>query len=333
MTPSPLAPTADEAEIFAVARDIQNWQRGCSMSDVKLMKLYPALGSAKTFRKLCNEDSASLIVEDWLPKYRSVKKLIDDGLDQRAEQTIYDDLGTSSSLIEMGAKLLNHRGLNRILFVEGDSGSGKTFALSALARRHPGMVVKLEGSVAWSSPCAFLMSSLSAVTGADVDTLPNHFLKLQSRLTAELQQRRVLLMIDESQHLSGPGLNVLKWLVNNTPGAFVIAGQSTLWRRIQAAFWPEAKQLRHNRCFGYLTFGAPDLTDIKLFVTRRAKIEKLNASTWNALADMAAKHGGFAFLRDAVDAASLLLPTDEPIDEVTLLAAADSIRIRAGGKR
>lgn len=333
MTPSPLAPTADEAEIFAVARDIQTWQRGANVSDVKLIKLYPALGSAKTFRKLNNEDSSSLIVEDWLPKYRSVYRLINAALDSKGEDVVYDDLGTSSNVITMGARLLGNRGLNRIAFIEGDSGSGKTKALEALARKQPGMVIMVEGSPVWSSPNAFLAELLAQVTGVDVETLPANGLKLKTRLINALNQRRYLILIDESQHLSGPGLNVLKHLVNKTQAAFVVAGQNTLWRRIQAAFWPEAKQLRHNRTFAYLTFGAPDLTDIKLYVTRRAKCETFNASTWKAIEEMASRHGGFAFLRDSVDEARDRLPTDEPIDEVTLLAAADSIRIRAGGKR
>lgn len=334
---SALDTDSPEVEIFRVAADIAAWQKSAEVSDNKLIKQFPDLGSTKTFKKLSDKkDATSLDVASWLPKYRSVLFAIKTATGSQHNEAVYTELGTAHKLLQVGSQLLAHKGINRWVMIEGDSGSGKSTALGALCAAHPGKFVRVSGSTAWKKPVAMLCDMLVALGAAkDPEELPMDAFKLERRLFSTLRLRGVSLAIDEAQHMSVDCLNVVKNAMNETPAAVVMAGQNTLWRRVQNAFWAEAKQLRHNRCFAYLVFGAPTDEDLKIYVTKRAKpngLEKLTAATWKALTDGAASHGNFGYLRDVIALAKTLVPDGEPLDDSALVNAAQDIAKRAGGK-
>lgn len=326
-------------QLFALARTIESWQGSRSLSDIKLLKAYPALGSTKTYRKLVAGDASQLKVSDWLPKYEATWTLIQADIEAAGAEPTYEDLAPTHALLTTAVSLFAHRGINRLIIVEGDSGSAKSRSLAALAARHPGAVVLVEANESWKVAKAMVSEILVALGEyAEVEAITGDFASRQARLIAALNGKRVMLCIDESQHMTAQGLTIIKTLLNRTQSAFVIAGQSTLWRKLQATAWQETKQLRHNRCFAYLTFGAPEKSEVKLFVQRRAEFKTgvslpaLRESTWDLLTEHAARYGNFAFLRDTIANAADRLPAGEAIDDVTLTAAADEMKKRAGGK-
>jgi hypothetical protein len=326
------------ARLFELALKVEAWRAARGLSVVKLIKQFPTLGSSKTFAKLAAGDVDGLDAEAWLAKYEGVARVIERAVEEQEET--WEDLGPTFELIKVAPRLLAHNGLNRLVILEGDSGSGKTRALKALAGRHPGTVIIAEADESWKTPKAMISNLLVAIgEEASVGNITGDLLARQGRLIDALKARRVLVCIDESQHMSGQGLSILKTLLNRTVSCLCIAGQSTLWRKLQAEAWQEAKQLRHNRCFASLTFGAPSVEDVELFVTRRARLngggglEALKPGTWKELGDYAAKYGAFAFLRDVVDEAATLGPFGAALDDGALLTAAGSIKARAGGGR
>jgi hypothetical protein len=327
-----------EARVFEVAGSIRAWQEARGMSAVKLIRQFPTLGSSKTFAKLAEGDSEGLDVASWLAKYEGVLRVIERETDE--EEETWHDLGPTAALLTVGPQLLMHRGLNRLVICEGDSGSGKSRALQALKARHPGTVLVVEADESWKTPKAMVSNLLVGIgEETSVENITGDFLTRQNRLIDALKARRVMLCIDESQHMAAQGLTILKTLLNRTVSCFVIAGQSTLWRKLQATAWQEAKQLRHNRCFASLSFGAPAADDVELFVSRRAALsgggglDTLKDATWKALGDYAARYGGFAFLRDTVDQARREGPAGASLDDGVLLVAAETIKARAGGGR
>lgn len=329
--------TETAARLFELAAKIDTWRAGRALSQAKLIKKFPTLGSSKTFAKLAGGNAEGLEVESWLAKYEGVARVLDKESELRDETWV--DLGPTSALLAVAPRLMTHNGLNRLVIVEGDSGAGKSRSLAALKERHPGTVILVEADESWKTPKA-MVSHLLVAVGEDsaVQNITGDFLSRQGRLIEALKARRVLLCIDESQHMTGQGLTILKTLVNQTVSCFIIAGQSTLWRKLQSEAWQEAKQLRHNRCFASITFGAPADEDVELFVSRRAQLvagglDRLKDSTWKELGQHAAKHGGFAFLRDVVDCAADLVPHGAALDDGPLLTAADTIKQRAGGGR
>lgn len=327
-----------EAQVFEVAGQIRAWQEARGLSTVKLIKQFPTLGSTKTFAKLADGDAEGLDAGAWLARYEGVLRVIERAAEE--EEATWDDLGPTAALLLIGPKLLMHRGLNRLVICEGDSGSGKSKALQALKARHHGTVLVVEADESWKTPKAMVSNLLVGIgEETSVENITGDFLTRQNRLIDALKARRVMLCIDESQHMAAQGLTILKTLLNRTVSCFVIAGQSTLWRKLQATAWQEAKQLRHNRCFASLSFGAPADEDVELFVSRRAAlgggggVESLKPATWKALGDYAARYGGFAFLRDTVDEARRNVPLGAALDDGPLLTAADTIKQRAGGGR
>lgn len=326
------------ARLFELAAKIEAWRDARGLSVVKLVRQFPTLGSSKTFAKLAAGDLEGLDAETWLPKYEGVGRVIDRQVEE--VEATWIDLGPTAELLALAPKVMAHNGLNRLVIIEGDSGAGKSRALGALKDRHPGVVIVVEADESWKTPKAMVSNLLVAIGEEQgVQNITGDFLTRQGRLIEGLKARRVLLCIDESQHLTGQGLTILKTLINQTVSCFVLAGQSTLWRKLQAEAWQEAKQLRHNRCFASLTFGAPADEDVELFVGRRAAlggrggVDALKNGTWKALGDYAAKHGGFAYLRDVVDLAASLVPFGSALDDGALLTAADTIKQRAGGGR
>jgi DNA transposition AAA+ family ATPase len=338
LEPQALSARADETEsLFTLAARLREMQLARGLSDEKFVKQYPALGSTKTFKKLINRDATQLDVAVWLAKYEGAMSLAEKQAEREAVEPLFEDLAPTHELLTTAGRLLQRRGINRLVIVEGDSGSGKTQALRALAHRLPGMVHVAEGNEAWKNVNSMLADLLKRVEGITSDeNLPTGIQARLSRLIDSLSTRRVLLAIDESHHMTSAGLNVLKTLINQTQSAFVIAGQSTLWRKLQATAWQEAKQLRHNRCFAYIVFGAPALPDVQLFISRRTLthggLEGMKAEMWEHLGELAARHGNFAFLRDTVEAARLMVPKGDAISGDDLLRAAEEIKRRAGGK-
>lgn len=107
-------------------------------------------------------------------------------------------------------------------------------------------------------------------------------------------------MVDEAHHVGPRILNVVKSLVNMTPGEFVLMGTPPMWVKLNKQAYAEASQLYTNRlgCFVRLELEVGDVE--AYFMERfRGRITRGEAARVGKLVHgRAARDGCYAFCRD-----------------------------------
>lgn len=281
------------------AQSIRTWQesRPTPLSDTALVRRYPALGSTKTFKRILAGDLAELRIEDWLEKYRGVSGLIDAESAEAAKADIYDDLEPARLVRGAVQNLLRSVGIERLVIVEGDTGTGKTTSLRIVEDLFRGSTHWIECHEGWRSFAAAMGDLAVAVGVADsIDKLPTSGAARLAAIRTHIGDGRPIILLDEGHHCTAPVLNAVKMLINRTGARFVIGTQSTIWRKLVAASLQEAKQLLLNRMRERVNLAGPPAIDIVLYLERRAGIA-LDAEDVGEIAATAAKFGNYAFLR------------------------------------
>jgi type II secretory pathway predicted ATPase ExeA len=93
---------------------------------------------------------------------------------------------------------------------------------------------------------------------------------LLSRVTARLTESRRTVIIDEGHHLGPATLNLLKTLINSTPGEFVLLTIPTLWRKLEReTAYEECRQLSGNRMGERVWMSTLPDTDTASYLRRR----------------------------------------------------------------
>lgn len=318
-----------EGELVQLARNVRAWQEAQSprISDEQLLRRYPALGSTKTYRRLREGDLEGLVITNHLPKYRGVWAQIEAASGAAADEEIYPDLTPALETGIAVAGLIVQRGKTRLVLIEGPTGSGKTASLSIVADKYVGSVARVEAHEGWASlNCAVgdLALALGAVSSRE--DLPSSTSDRLTLAIASARRQRRALLIDEGHHATAAVLNVIKTFLNQTDSVVVIAGIDTLWRKLTARSWEEARQLIHNRLFERVRLGVPSPQDAATFLARRVPGLAGRADWQQAAAKVAAMSahlGHFAFLRRVADR---LRATDEEIDGAAILTAAANIK-------
>lgn len=297
------------ADLITVAQSIHAWQNEQSpkISDEGMLKRFPALGSVKTYRRLRDGDTTQLHLEDgeWLKDYQAVKALCDVAALGQGDDPIYSDLTPTKEVAERIAELCRGRGLDRILIVQGGTGSGKTKALEC-AHALIANSVLVTADIMWTlSNSAFLgdlVKSLGGVRERDAEEFDRKTscAYRAALLKRTLGQRRLVILLDEAHHLSADGIDFIKGLVNNFRNLyFVLAGMDTLWTRLTADRWQQAKQIIYNRGLATVHLSPPTAEDALTFLTRRAPgfdVAPHDAALAELVAD-ARQFGSFAYLR------------------------------------
>ncbi|MBB5351082.1 hypothetical protein HNR46_001316 [Haloferula luteola] len=296
-------------QLIGIARSIRVWQeqQRPAVSDNQMIRRFPALGSDKTYRKLRNGDLESLNPSQHLPKYRGVWAAIEALIGAAAAEQIYEDLQPALETNLAAGSLIPQRGKKRLLIIEGPSGAGKTESLKLIAARFTGLVVQVEAHEGWRSAAGALRDILLAVDPRKKrEDLPSSTADLMDATIMALGEGNHVLTIDEGHHMGAPVLNVLKTLLNRTRCHIIVAAIGTLWRKLAARSWEEARQLVFNRLHDRVILGPPSQTDVELFLSRR--IPSLNGGDWRravpVIADHAGRSGNYAFLRDLSDRAN-----------------------------
>ncbi|MBI5817436.1 MAG: ATP-binding protein [Verrucomicrobia bacterium] len=258
---------AQQKELASLAQTIRDYQTKREWSDTLLCKKFGGLGSTKTFTKILKNELEELDLERWLLEYRSVVNLItaEAGADTQDEQ-VFDDLSTCSRLRVAFLDIMNVRGNNRLIICEGASGSGKSKAARMLAAKYGRRVLLGEADGTWRSENTMLGGLLRLIGKKDFSTGTNERKEL---LIVELQARRVCICIDEAHHLGPASLNMLKTLINQTPGEFILFGLKTLLNRLETKAFQEALQLTRNRMAERISFDKLDAHDVEMLVKRR----------------------------------------------------------------
>lgn len=290
-------------ELAALAQRIRDWQEARKFSDNELLRRLPGLGSTKTFTRILKGDLAELDLQRWLSDYRSVWAVIESltGRDRESVE-LFDDLSTVISLRRALTDIFECRSIRRVILAEGDSGLGKSSALTFMQRKWGQRIIIAEATDAWDdNPNALLGTTLEALGVKDMAISREGRLR---QVLGKLKQARTALAIDEAHHLGPHCLNTCKTLVNQTPGEVILLALPTLWRRLERGAYEEVKQLLGNRLAERIKIGALREADVRKLLLRRLKHEDTR-STAAVLAEAARMgeekkpHGNLSFV-DAV---------------------------------
>ena len=292
--------TMEANELRDLAAKIREYQLANQLSDSALLRKFAGLGSTKTFKKILDDDLRELDLENQLNNFRAVWAFIESlGDDNGVEEELYDDLWPVIQLRRVFFDTRKEMGNARVVFVLGPTGSGKSSARKILMDKYGAALLCVEASEDWNGkPNPFLGAILKALGKKD---LPAIACDRREKVEELLKESRRCLMIEEAHHLGPKNLNVIKRLVNNTPGEFVLLGNDTLMKRLELAAYEDATQLTGNRLAERINLGRDVRErDVKIILERRI--------TWANAADLkqavrvccekASGYGRLAFVRD-----------------------------------
>ncbi len=298
-------------------------------SDRGWVKLWPGLGSPKTWARILAGDMDGINVAAKLPDYRGVLAALEAEVATRAEEELYPDLAGAQEIELMALRLMHHTGKDRFLLVEGGSGSGKTSGLDLLATGSAsGSMVRTEADETWKSQRAAIRRLLLAMR-VPKDEIPHETDLMLEMLVRKINQRgKILLAIDEAHHVTGTFLNLAKTILNQTPAMLLLAGMETLMRKLRATASEEAKQLFHNRLFARVKLSGPDVAGARIYLARRLAMPgsgQWKDSTMKTIVGHAMHCGHWSFLRRVV--AQLAADgTTDPDDTALCGAAANAAK-------
>ena len=293
-----------ESELIEVAAKIAAWGEAHGMSRAQLVRNFADLGSEKSFRDIASGQLEGYNVENQLTKYRAVYATMEELSSQGGAEQIYDDLGTVVKIRRAFLGVVKATGTNRVLIVQGESGVGKTTAVGLLRGKYgTGRISYVEASDVWAdSPNAFLGATLRAL---GVTELPAGRVQRLEDVQSRLSISRRCLVIDEAHHLGPHCLNTVKTLVNTTPGEFILVAIPTLWNKLQAHAYQEAKQIATNRLSERVKLTL-DEADIRLYLSKRfggtgsgERGTELKVAA-KIIRPSALLSGNYAFVRDVV---------------------------------
>ena len=251
-----------------VAGRIRGWQTERRLSDSELLRRYRGLGTDRTFGRVMAGDLDELDVARWTADYEAVWQCIQmESEEATADEPHYDDLSPVLDLRRAVAEAMREQGTSRLVLVQGPTGSGKSTAAQMLRARYGARVQIAEADETWKdSPAAMLAGILDALGDkAPPISAAARLRKLIERLGAT----RTCLVIDEAHHLGPRTLNLVKTLINQTPGEIVLLAMATLWRRLETQAYEEARQLTQNRLCERIRLEAVEQGDVEKIVARR----------------------------------------------------------------
>ena len=287
-----------ENELIEVAAKIAAWGESHGMSRAQIVRNFTDLGSEKSFRDISAGQLEGYNAENQLTKYRAVYATMEELANQGGEEQIFDDLGTVVKIRRAFLGVVKATGTNRVLIVQGESGGGKTTAVGLLRGKYgTGRISYVEASDVWAdSPNAFLGAILRAL---GVTELPAGRVQRLEEVQSRLGISRRCLVIDEAHHLGPHCLNTVKTLVNTTPGEFILVAIPTLWNKLQAHAYQEAKQIATNRLSERVKLTL-DEADVRLYLSKR--FQDASAADLKVAAKIirpsALLSGNYAFVRD-----------------------------------
>lgn len=302
--------------------------RGWSLA--KLVREFPALGSERTFRDMQDGRYKGYNLEAQEANLAAAASLIDDLTDAAGGEGVCETL---SAVLEVRRAALEAMSapssdISRLVLVRGEAGAGKTKAAEALAGFYGSRIARMEADETMKgSPSAFLGALLSALGK------PAPSAAAAARMSAAvdaLKQARRCVVIDEAHHLGVRNLNVLKTLVNRTPGEFLLLAIPKLWADLELGAYQEAVQLTTNRLSECVRISPTAADAAKFLAFARPDIYPDAKAAKGAAAQImeyAAGRGNMKFVRKVARAVSFEAPEDEA---KAVAAAIAAVRRKAG---
>jgi len=288
--------SATQQELSQVAARIRAHQDARKLSDSEMLRNFPGLGSTKTYERIVSGDTDELNTERWCKDYAAVWSLIQMLEESAAEDDpIYDDLTTVIDLRQAVASAMREKGNNRLVLVQGPSGSGKTTAALLLHAKYGARIQICEANEIWKDNANAMLTGILRALGVrqpPVSTTEKLMLTID-----RLGESRTCLVIDEAHHLGPRTLNLVKTIINQTPGEIVLLAMGTLWNRLETQAYAEARQLTQNRLAERLRFDGVELADVEKMLERRLGLAGQAGAAAKALRQYATSHGNMAFVK------------------------------------
>lgn len=301
-------------------------QEGISLA--RMVRQYPALGSERTWRDLREGQVDGYDVGTWLNNYRSAWATIEEIGGADGAEPIFDDLQSVVQLRRAFLETTKNAGINRVVIVQGASGTGKTTALRMLTGKYGTRVLAVEASDAWGDKPSALLGAILRALGKSADGLPASTVRRLEMCQDALGVTRRCVAVDEAHHLGPHCLNTIKTLVNTTPGEWVLLAIPTLWAKLETRSYLEARQISTNRLAERLRLELRE-RDIERFLARGLEAEGSGELKQAAkvIRAQAQGNGNFSFVRDVV---GLLRRTGATGKTLTAQAAAEAVASVAG---
>lgn len=289
--------TMEADELRQLGQRIKEYQAAKDLNDTAMVKRFPGLGSTKTYNRVAGGDLAELDLEKQLNNYRAVWALIESvGQEETHSEELYDDLNPVIQLRKAVFEVFRETGNARFILVEGDTGLGKSSARRMLIEKYGQRLLWVEATTVWRDNPSNMLAAILKVLGVrEIPALPIARFDLVVML---LNQTRICVILDEFHHLGPQCLNVVKTLINQTPGEFVGLAMPTLWHRLERAAYEECRQLTGNRLAERIKLTLRE-NDIAKIITRR--VSNAGDSVKQAvrmIMDRAPRYGNLAFVRD-----------------------------------
>jgi DNA transposition AAA+ family ATPase len=298
--------TLEANRLRELARKMEEHRESAKLSKEGLIKQFPTLGSSKTFQRILDGDLAELDLERQLVNYQSAVALLEDMARDvaQADEEIISDMSPATKLRKAVLDTMRETGNARVIFLLGPSGSGKSSARRALFDRYGGRFLLIEANAAWNdSPNAMLGEILRKLGVKDLPANPGDRL---NKVVEMLAERRRGVVIEEAHHLGPRSLNVVKTLVNQTPGEFILIAVDTIWRKLETAAFEECRQLTGNRLAERIQLDKEcKPSDVAKMIKARVPAAESFADDWTKrIAHHAPNYGRFAFVRDVLKRAA-----------------------------
>jgi type II secretory pathway predicted ATPase ExeA len=259
----------DLAALAAAAARIEAYREKCGLSFAQLRRRFAGVGSDRQYSRILQGEIPRGSVPTWLAEYEAVCRLIEMAeSDALADDPIYDDLTFAKAARIAVRDAMSTGSLRRLVILQAPSGQGKSTIGRLLATQFGQRVVRVEcDETCKTSPNAFLAAILAALgTQADRAGAASNL----ARVIARLRESRRLLILDEGHHLGPATLNLLKTLVNQTPGEFLLLTIPSLWRKLEReTAYEECRQLTGNRMGERVWMSTLPDADAATFLRRR----------------------------------------------------------------
>jgi len=314
------------ADLLNLGERIRAWQLSQTprLSDEALRSRFPELGSTRTYKRIHTGDGIDgLDGDEWLAKYQSAWERISESELVRTAEPVYDDLSPTVAARAAVAALMQETGNQRLVVIQGDTGTGKSVALRAIRERYGRTAYLIESHEGWSSLASALryFAEGLGIRPGDGGARPMSSGDWLELIIEKLNARgRRIVLLDECQHWGGEMLNALKTLINRTDSVFVVAAMGTLWEKLTRARYLEAKQLTLNRMLERVVLDGPSVDDARKILDRRAEVRP-SKEKLNRILDLSETRGDFAFVRRVISALNAqrdevkALPDDERLGE------------------
>lgn len=255
----------ETARLHELAGLIDGWRQARGMSFAALRKATDGqIGSDRQWGRILGGESVD--TGDWLPRYEAAWALLEARTDAPEGEPIYDDLTLPRGLRVAVSGVMRSTGLDRVVIATAPSGMGKTRAAHLARERLGARAVWAEADPTWTQAPAMLAGLARALGHREP---PDGAARCLAIVRERLQSGRTALFLDEAHHLGPNTLDVVKTLVNQTPGEFILLAIPSLWRKLEAQSYEQARQLIRNRLYERIALDALPQADAARVIERR----------------------------------------------------------------